>query len=193
MMGGGGGRLPDQIPSHHYAKHISPCVAFLTGRHTAEKITNGRKRGSLRQPTWRFRAECRLTTYQFQSSLIFHASVPFFVQLSGGHKYVPARQDVNAPDLYIPIMGLWTYCILVGFALFGGQAFRPELVYNTVSAAIGAWTVHTFLLKLLLWVLGISSVVPLLELAAYAGYPFVAACVVLGAKLALGALQHSSS
>jgi len=66
-------------------------------------------------------------------------------------------------------------------------------VYNTVSAAIGAWTVHTFLLKLLLWVLGISSVVPLLELAAYAGYPFVAACVVLGAKLALGALQHSSS
>lgn len=115
-----------------------------------------------------------------------HSLAAFDVQLSGGHKYVPARQDVNAPDLYIPIMALWTYCILVGVALFGGQAFRPEAVYNTVSAAIGAWAAHTMLLKLLLWILGISSSAPLLELAAYAGYPFVAACGVLAARLTLG-------
>jgi len=108
------------------------------------------------------------------------------MQLSGGHKYVPARQDVNAPDLYIPTMALWTYCILVGVAMFGGQGFRPEIVYNTVSAAIGAWALHTMVLKLLLWVLGISSSAPLLELAAYAGYPFTAACAGLLARLTLG-------
>ena len=46
--------------------------------------------------------------------------------------------------------------------------------------------VHTTLLKLLLWVLGISGSAPLLELSAYAGYPFVAACGVLVARLTLG-------
>ena len=120
-----------------------------------------------------------------------HASPPLSMQLSGGHKYLPPRQDINAPDLYIPVMALWTYCILVGVALFGGQAFRPELVYNTVSSAVGAWAVHTFVLKLVLWVLGLSSSAPLLELAAYAGYPFVAACAVLLARLALGAFLIS--
>ena len=107
-------------------------------------------------------------------------------QLSGGHKYLPPRQDENAPDLYIPVMALWTYCLLVGFALFSSKTFKPEILYNTVWTALGAWAVHTMMLKLLLWVLGISSTVSMLELAAYAGYPFVTACIVLVAHLTLG-------
>lgn len=109
-------------------------------------------------------------------------------QMSGGlHKYLPPRQDVNAPDLYIPIVfGLWTYCLLVGIALFISQTFKPEILYNTVSTSLGAWMLNTFVLKVLLWVLGISSAAPLLELASYAGYPFVAACMVLVSRLMLG-------
>lgn len=83
-------------------------------------------------------------------------------------------------------MALWTYCILVGLALFRGNAFKPDIVYSTVSGAAGAWALHTFLLKLLLWVLGIPSSAPLLELAAYAGYVFNAACAALVAKLVAG-------
>ena len=37
------------------------------------------------------------------------------------------------PDLYIPLMALWTYCLLVGAALLAGRTFRPEVIYNTVS------------------------------------------------------------
>jgi hypothetical protein len=111
-------------------------------------------------------------------------------QLSGGHKYLPPRQDVNAPDLYIPVMALWTYCLLVGIALFSSKTFKPETLYNTVSTTIGAWAVHTMMLKLVLWMLGIGSTVALLELAAYAGYPFVAACLILVANLTLGSVGY---
>lgn len=110
----------------------------------------------------------------------------FFMQLSGGHKYLPPRQDPNSPDLYIPLMGLWTYCLLVGVILFLNQSFRPEIVYSTVSMALAAWVTHTFGLKVVLWVLGIPSAAPLLELAAYGGYPFVVACFTMLAHLCLG-------
>ena len=111
-------------------------------------------------------------------------------QLSGGHKYLPPRQDVNAPDLYIPLMALWTYCLLVGIVLFGEETFKPEVLYTTVSTAVVAWGVHTLMLKVLLWMLGIGSTAALLELAAYAGYPFVAACIVLLAHIGLGRIGY---
>ena len=109
-------------------------------------------------------------------------------QISGGHKYLPPRQDVNAPggwmdgaggrrgseggvegghcfatltrhvrpaeyspththtlplthaDLYIPLMAVWTYCVLMGVATLArsgpnGGGFKPETIYNSVRWA----------------------------------------------------------
>ena len=55
------------------------------------------------------------------------------VQIAGGHKYLPPRQDVNAPDLYIPLMAAATYCLLVcaSTALIG--KFKTEVMYTTVG------------------------------------------------------------
>lgn len=38
-------------------------------------------------------------------------------QVAGGLKYKPPRHDINAPDLYLPIMALVTYILLSGFLL----------------------------------------------------------------------------
>ncbi|KAI3426106.1 hypothetical protein D9Q98_008485 [Chlorella vulgaris] len=116
-------------------------------------------------------------------------------QISGGHKYLPPRQDVNAPDLYIPLMAIWTYCLLIGAAALArsgpsGGGFKPEIIYNSVSSSGAAWLLHTLLLKLILGLLGIAGAVPMLELAAYAGYPFVAACTSLLAQLAGGGTTY---
>ena len=111
-------------------------------------------------------------------------------QLTGGHKYLPPKQDVNAPDLYLPTMGLWTYSLLVGLVLFARQSFRPEAVYSTVSSALLAWTVHTLALKAVLWVLGIASAAPVLELASYAGYTFLLSCIILVGQLAFGRIGY---
>ncbi|KAL4424655.1 hypothetical protein ABPG77_002273 [Micractinium sp. CCAP 211/92] len=115
-------------------------------------------------------------------------------QITGGHKYLPPRQDANAPDLYIPVMALWTYAMLIAVATLmrsgppgdpakGGVVFKPDTIYNAVSSSGVAWLLHTLLLKVILYMLGIPGAVPLLELAAYAGYAFVPACASLLAQL----------
>lgn len=65
-------------------------------------------------------------------------------QISGGHKFLPPRQDVNAPDLYVPFMAAWTYCILVGIASLASGKFKPDIVYNTVSSCKLLCTTITF-------------------------------------------------
>ena len=57
-----------------------------------------------------------------------------------------------------------------------------------VSQGFGAWAVHCFVLKALMYMLGTSNAIPFLELLAYAGYPFVPICTSLLARLTLG--QH---
>ena len=58
--------------------------------------------------------------------------------MAGGHKYAPPCADVNAPDLYLPLMALWTYAILIGVAvLASGAAFSPEVVYSAVRGGGG--------------------------------------------------------
>lgn len=40
------------------------------------------------------------------------------------------------PDLYIPLMSLWTYCLLLGVAALARSGptggFKPETIYNSV-------------------------------------------------------------
>jgi hypothetical protein len=111
-------------------------------------------------------------------------------QINGPNKFEPASLDTNAPDLYIPVTSLWTYCLLVGFTLFLKQAFKPEVIYNTVSLSIGAWLFHAMALKTLLWVLGVYDV-SFTELCSYAGYSFVYGCfVLLGKLVGSGPLGH---
>ncbi|GAB4817101.1 hypothetical protein N2152v2_004147 [Parachlorella kessleri] len=111
-------------------------------------------------------------------------------QISGGHKYLPPRQDVNAPDLYIPLVAVWSYCILRGVAALAVGKFQPDMVYNTASSALLAWLLHTLVLRIMMAMLGIGSVVPFLELVSYAGYAFVPACGSLLAAMTLGGMGY---
>ena len=49
------------------------------------------------------------------------------VQISGGNKYLPPRQDVNAPDLYIPLCALFTYVVMASHGGCGPQALLASL------------------------------------------------------------------
>jgi hypothetical protein len=53
-----------------------------------------------------------------------------------------------------------------------------------VSGAFTAWLVHWVVIKATLYMLGIPSSVPFLEILAYAGYPFMYACLGLLLSLA---------
>lgn len=60
------------------------------------------------------------------------------VQISGGHKYLPPKQDVNAPDLYIPTMSVGTYCLLLCLAAAGRAKFKPEVMTAAVRVLCAA-------------------------------------------------------
>ncbi|KAI1122821.1 YIF1-domain-containing protein [Nemania abortiva] len=87
--------------------------------------------------------------------------------------YLPPRDDVNSPDMYIPVMALVTY-ILLSTLLAGlrGQ-FQPELLGYTASKAGVVVIVEILLLKLGCYFLSISNESQLLDLVAYSGYKFV--------------------
>jgi len=93
-------------------------------------------------------------------------------QVAGGQKYLAPRQDINAPDLYIPFISLCTYCLAVSYIRMSMGTFKPESLYNTAWYASFSWAVELLLLKTILHLLGIASFVPWLELLAYSGYMF---------------------
>lgn len=55
------------------------------------------------------------------------------LQISGGHRYQPPRQDVYAPDLYIPFMAVCTYIVLFSIVQTAEGKFTHDSMYITVS------------------------------------------------------------
>eukprot|EP00241_Pyramimonas_parkeae_P007270 CAMPEP_0114255610 /NCGR_PEP_ID=MMETSP0058-20121206/17660_1 /TAXON_ID=36894 /ORGANISM="Pyramimonas parkeae, CCMP726" /LENGTH=309 /DNA_ID=CAMNT_0001370019 /DNA_START=88 /DNA_END=1014 /DNA_ORIENTATION=+ len=92
-----------------------------------------------------------------------------------GTSYQNPRQDVQAPDLYLPMMGFFTYCIVASFANVISGKFAPEMLRSRVSTGLMAWLFAT----LCLWG-GLKTIshsqatikTPLLDLVAYSGYLF---------------------
>ncbi|KAF9130837.1 hypothetical protein BGW39_002591 [Mortierella sp. 14UC] len=96
--------------------------------------------------------------------------------------YLSPRDDINAPDMYIPVMAFVTYVLLV--ALSAGvnagdnvskdaNKFSPEMLGPTASSALAVIFLEFTIIKLCVYVLNITSDVPILDLLAYSGYKFV--------------------
>ncbi|KAL9089675.1 MAG: hypothetical protein Q9159_002403 [Coniocarpon cinnabarinum] len=87
--------------------------------------------------------------------------------------FMPPREDINSPDMYIPAMAFVTYILLT--ALLAGLRgdFRPEVFGYTASTATGIVMFEIVMLKLGCYLLSISNESQLLDLVAYSGYKFV--------------------
>ncbi|XP_012520975.1 PREDICTED: protein YIF1A isoform X1 [Propithecus coquereli] len=86
---------------------------------------------------------------------------------------LPPRQDLNAPDLYIPTMAFITYVLLAGMALGIQKRFSPEVLGLCASTAL-AWVVMEVLALLLgLYLATVRSDLSTFHLLAYSGYKYV--------------------
>ncbi|KAJ1564965.1 hypothetical protein HK096_005324 [Nowakowskiella sp. JEL0078] len=97
--------------------------------------------------------------------------------------YKPPREDLNAPDLYIPVMAYVTYVLLVGMILGAKNEFNPEVLGITSSTAFFVILVEILFLKFGVYLLNVTSEVPILDLIAYTGYKFVGVITTLLVKL----------
>jgi hypothetical protein len=87
--------------------------------------------------------------------------------------FLPPRDDINSPDMYIPVMALVTYILLsTMIAGIHGQ-FNPEIFGYTATYAFFVVGVEIGILKLGCYLLSISNESQLLDLVAYSGYKFV--------------------
>ncbi|XP_007011906.2 PREDICTED: protein YIF1A [Theobroma cacao] len=98
--------------------------------------------------------------------------------VGGEFSYKPPIHDINAPDLYIPLMAFGTYVVLAGFFLGINGKFSPEAVGLQATNGLLCWLFQVLLLEATLHTLGDGDV-PLLDIIAYGGYTFAVVSVVL--------------
>ena len=89
----------------------------------------------------------------------------------GTETFFPPRQDLNAPDLYIPLMAIFTYIVTVGFMAGTKGHFSPKVISSALSACSVAVLLELMVLKLVLYI--ISCPVPIFDLLALISYKFV--------------------
>ncbi|KAM7252712.1 hypothetical protein ACFE04_008221 [Oxalis oulophora] len=101
--------------------------------------------------------------------------------IAGKLTYKPPIYDINAPDLYIPLMAFGTYLVLSGFFMGINEKFSPEALGVQCVNGLLCWTSQVLLLEATLHTLGDGDVL-LLDVVAYGGYTFAPVSIVVIAR-----------
>lgn len=107
------------------------------------------------------------------------AHTDWSVKWDSGEEPVPPRLDVNAPDLYIPIMAIVTYVLVVGFVLGTQKRFTPEQLGATTSNALAVVIFENLLILLTKYAMNISQALSFYHTLAFSSYKFVGMTVSL--------------
>jgi protein transport protein YIF1 len=95
--------------------------------------------------------------------------------LSNTHKWLAPRHDVNAPDLYLPVMAFVTYVLLVGYVKGTNNNFTPEVLIQAVWSCLLIQMVEVGAIKVGLSML--QTTLPFLDLFSYTGYKYIGLCL----------------
>ena len=87
--------------------------------------------------------------------------------------FLPPRDDLNSPDLYLPLMSFVTYILLTTLLAGLRGEFHPQLLGGTASPAIAIVLLEIGILKLGCYLLSITNDSQILDLVAYSGFKFV--------------------
>lgn len=87
--------------------------------------------------------------------------------------YAFPSEDVNAPDMYIPMMAFITHLVVIALVQGMRNEFHPEQFSARASRALGLVAAELVLLKLFAYLLAASNS-SLADLFAYSGYKFIA-------------------
>jgi len=106
-----------------------------------------------------------------------------------GQVYRPPRDDLNAPDLYLPLMAFVTYIILTALALGTGFKFTPQVFGTAVSNGFVMLLIEIMLLKTGFYLFCTTPENPspaVFDFISYSGYKFVGACICILMQLLVG-------
>ena len=98
-----------------------------------------------------------------------------FDSYKSSHKWAIPKDDLNAPDLYLPLMSFITYVLLVGYCKGASNKFTPEVLIQAVWRCLLLQLCECVVIKF-----GISSMstfIPFMDIFAYTGYKYIGLCI----------------
>jgi len=93
--------------------------------------------------------------------------------------YLPPTHDINAPDLYLPLMAFITYILLMAYLIGIAGDFNPEIFGTTATSAFVILFLENILIKLFLYLLSAPAAPSVLDCVAYTFYIFIPVNVTL--------------
>ncbi|KAK4531968.1 hypothetical protein CCYA_CCYA10G2825 [Cyanidiococcus yangmingshanensis] len=117
------------------------------------------------------------------------------VSQAAGQRLLPPSEDLNAPDLYIPVMSFVTYVLLIGLLRGTEGKFTPQVMGEWASMGLITVVLEVLLIRVSLF-LAQSPRVVWVDLVAYSGYKFVGlafstTCALLASFLPSGRIYVS--
>lgn len=103
-------------------------------------------------------------------------------QVAGGLIFRPPIFDINAPDLYIPLMAFGTFVVLSGIAFGLLGKFSPEALSVQFTQGLLGWMANVILIRISLYALG-NSDTAILDIVSYGGYAFVGVSISILARI----------
>ena len=85
------------------------------------------------------------------------------------------RDDVNAPELYLPMMSFITYVLLCGYVKGTANSFTPEVLIQTLWRCLLLQLVETCVIRICINFMSVSTIT-FLDVLAYTGYKYVGLC-----------------
>ncbi|KAI0079180.1 YIF1-domain-containing protein [Panus rudis PR-1116 ss-1] len=98
---------------------------------------------------------------------------------NGQRELLPPTEDINAPDLYIPLMAFVTYILLAAVHSGVNSNFNPEILGLSASTALMVVLLDLAFVKLGCYIMGIQGPTQVLDLLSYNGYKFVGVIITL--------------
>jgi hypothetical protein len=108
----------------------------------------------------------------------------------GGSGRTSPTEDINAPDLYIPVMGFVTFVLLNGVVLGTQSRFTPEALGVAASSLLAWLAAEVLLLWLCLYLLAVTSQLRWLDIISFCGYKYVSMIVSVGLSLVGGSMVY---
>lgn len=85
---------------------------------------------------------------------------------------VAPRYEINAPDLYIPVMAFVTYILVAGLVMGTQNRFTPEQLGITASSALVWLFVEIMAILFSLYLCNVQAEIKSLDLLAFCGYKY---------------------
>jgi len=85
--------------------------------------------------------------------------------------YALPHSDENAPDLYLPIMSLVTYCLLSAFLYGTAGQFNPEVIADVISKCFVTQIIEVLVIRGCLYIM--QAPIPFLDIFSYTGYKYL--------------------